>query len=126
MTLEQLLCIRPHICSFMYCCITRPLIVSLRPFYLCYNVSALLFLFGVCIRFLLVGNNYIYYIHSQRCEFGLGPLHSTITTNTNVARGMSFTLAWCHMLRCITVLTYLPALSSDVLQEKQEIKSALG
>ena len=30
------------------------------------------------------------------------------------------------MLRCITVLTYLPALSSDVLQEKQEIKSALG
>ena len=30
-TLEYLLCIRPHICSFMYCCIARPLIVRLRP-----------------------------------------------------------------------------------------------
>ena len=49
-TVEKLLCIRPHICSFRYCCITRPF-VHLCPFYLCYNVYALLFPF--CIMYML-------------------------------------------------------------------------
>ena len=70
------MCIRPHICSFMYYCIARPLIVRLRPFYLCYNVSALLFPFLYkyasfsSVIIISVGLN----IPSQCREFGLGPL----------------------------------------------------
>ena len=57
--LEQLLCIKPHICSFMYCCIARPLIVRLRHFYTFVVMCPHFCSFFVLVCFFLV-SNYIY------------------------------------------------------------------
>ena len=59
MTLECFCVFKPHIRSFMYCCITRPLIVHLRPFYtfviMCSHFCS--FFICVAIHFLLLDNN---------------------------------------------------------------------